>query len=265
MPDWTDTYHYRLFGGRSTYHATLSSESSFTFDDASRTLTLLGVKIDTIDGLGSVKRYPETEAENRSSRLIERPMSQARNNDNIYGSQSALEAALWRTLLGNRDHQGNIIADKYACLLDSAPEVVPEGSSRIISRGAKTFNNFIGEGADLRLSGKRFRDFFPTQTTADKESLRIPQEQMFRFLRTRRLMISCKGYVGVVPLDAQQDNIVCVLLGCNIPMILRPASVGEHNLAFRIVGSAYVYGSSEGEVMGWLQARTHSTEEIVLY
>jgi hypothetical protein len=53
-----------------------------------------------------------------------------------------------------------------------------------------------------------------------------------------------KGYIGEATNRCQVGDIVCVLLGCNYPVILRP--VGGH---YEFVGTAYIHGIMHGEVI----------------
>jgi hypothetical protein len=53
-----------------------------------------------------------------------------------------------------------------------------------------------------------------------------------------------KGYIGEATCRCQVGDIVCVLLGCNYPVILCP--VGGH---YEFVGTAYLDGIMHGEVI----------------
>jgi hypothetical protein len=92
-------------------------------------------------------------------------MIQPRTSKNMYGSQDALKDALWRTLMGNRDHQGKKITSKHRCLLECAPE--EEQESRNITRGARTFNRFMMQSGDWQLAGHKLRSYFATVTSTE--------------------------------------------------------------------------------------------------
>lgn len=47
-----------------------------------------------------------------------------------------------------------------------------------------------------------------------------------------------EGYIGLAPIDTKPGDIVCVFLGCDPPVILRPQSDGTYQL----VGYCFVYG-----------------------
>ena len=51
----------------------------------------------------------------------------------------------------------------------------------------------------------------------------------------------------MAPNEAQKSDIVCVLLGCDVPILVRPGK--DENDLVRIVGSCYIHGITAGEVM----------------
>jgi hypothetical protein len=65
-----------------------------------------------------------------------------------------------------------------------------------------------------------------------------------RICRGARFFITEKGYIGLAPPSAQEADMVCVLLGCDMPSVIR--KTGEFNL---LLGSCYCYGMMNGEVI----------------
>jgi hypothetical protein len=51
------------------------------------------------------------------------------------------------------------------------------------------------------------------------------------------------GYIGMTSAPVEDSDVVCVILGCPLPMILRPHSSGR----YRVIGPAYIYGLMDGE------------------
>ncbi|PMD45594.1 hypothetical protein L207DRAFT_382181, partial [Hyaloscypha variabilis F] len=63
----------------------------------------------------------------------------------------------------------------------------------------------------------------------------------------RSLFMTATGYLGLGPQEIQPGDTVCVLLGCNTPMILRPSD--DVRGAFEVIGAAYVDGFSDGQAI----------------
>jgi hypothetical protein len=71
----------------------------------------------------------------------------------------------------------------------------------------------------------------------------------------KRLAILESGHIGIVPQHAAMGDIVAVVLGCTMPLVLRPIDVTR--AAF--VGESYFHGIMDGEMM-----EGHTTEALVL-
>jgi hypothetical protein len=56
-------------------------------------------------------------------------------------------------------------------------------------------------------------------------------------------------------------DIVCVLLGCSVPVILRLVE-GSHDNEYYFVGEAYMHGIMDGEAMEELTAGDYKLEEF---
>lgn len=73
----------------------------------------------------------------------------------------------------------------------------------------------------------------------------------------RRLFVTKDGYMGTAPMGAQKGDRICVLLGCNVPLIIRPE--GDH---FLIIGDTYIYGMMNGEVMQDVRNGKYRCEDL---
>jgi hypothetical protein len=65
-----------------------------------------------------------------------------------------------------------------------------------------------------------------------------------RAVSSRRFFISEVGYMGLGPLALQQGDMVCVLLGCNVPLLIRKEE--DYHL---LVGECFVWGLMDGEAV----------------
>ena len=50
------------------------------------------------------------------------------------------------------------------------------------------------------------------------------------------------GYIGLAPIDTKPGDQVCILLGCQLPLVLRPCGDGYH----KVVGECYIDGFMDG-------------------
>ncbi|GCB18024.1 heterokaryon incompatibility protein 6, OR allele [Aspergillus awamori] len=75
----------------------------------------------------------------------------------------------------------------------------------------------------------------------------------------RRLMVSSKGYIGLVPPGTQEGDLICVLYGCSVPVILRKQ--GDNYI---FVGESYVHGIMDGEAIEQMNKGLLVEEEFTL-
>ena len=61
----------------------------------------------------------------------------------------------------------------------------------------------------------------------------------------RSLSITKEGHIGLVPDVAAEGDIVCVILGCDSPLLLRPLPNGNYTVA----GECYIHGFMNGEAL----------------
>lgn len=62
----------------------------------------------------------------------------------------------------------------------------------------------------------------------------------------RRLLVTNQGHVGMAPERARKGDVVCVLLGCSIPVILRRREASD---SYEFIGECYVHGFMAGEIL----------------
>jgi hypothetical protein len=64
------------------------------------------------------------------------------------------------------------------------------------------------------------------------------------FCYNRSLVITEKGFYGLAPLLTRPGDIICVVIGVDVPLMLRPHTGGQ----LRLLGESYVHGVMEGQV-----------------
>ncbi|KUJ13698.1 HET-domain-containing protein [Mollisia scopiformis] len=67
-----------------------------------------------------------------------------------------------------------------------------------------------------------------------------------RWKSKRRVILTERGYMGMAPEHVKEGDIVCILLGSNLPTILRPDATSTR---FNIVGHSYIHGLMNGEAL----------------
>jgi hypothetical protein len=75
----------------------------------------------------------------------------------------------------------------------------------------------------------------------------------------RRFCITSKGYMVLAPAEAQNGDMVCILLGGQTPFIL-----SSEDAQFRLVGPCYVEGIMWGEAMKGLDEGKYEMRDLVI-
>jgi hypothetical protein len=122
--------------------------------------------------------------------------------------------AFWRTLIANQDFRSN--------------------GGYFIKRPAEKERQV----AEMIL-GLRHYEYSKHQESIDSFMLEIELKSKYR-----KMIFTQKGYLGLAPPETMKDDIVCVLLGGNMPFILRPK--GSY---YTFIGECYVHGIMDGEVL----------------
>ena len=71
------------------------------------------------------------------------------------------------------------------------------------------------------------------------------QNSVEHLCRNRSFFVTTEGSVGIAPLSARPDDIVCVIMGCHSAIILRQTGAGT----YQVVGESYTSGINTGETL----------------
>lgn len=69
-------------------------------------------------------------------------------------------------------------------------------------------------------------------------------EETISAATARTFFVTQNGYMGLAPRFAKKGDLICVLLGCSVPIIIRKVEAN-----YVVVGDAYIYGMMQGEMM----------------
>lgn len=76
----------------------------------------------------------------------------------------------------------------------------------------------------------------------------------------RSFAITDKGFYGLVPLLTRPGDVSCVLVGVDVPFILRPHAA----LKFKLLGECYVHGVMEGQCIGMVERKEVIEQSVVI-
>lgn len=79
------------------------------------------------------------------------------------------------------------------------------------------------------------------------------RNRISQVLNFRSVFVTCHGFIGVGPIDTKAGDKVAILLGADVPFILREESGGEDHRYWKLVGDCYVHGIMGGEVVEYLR------------
>lgn len=79
--------------------------------------------------------------------------------------------------------------------------------------------------------------------------------------KTRRLMVTEDGVVGMAPCRAKPGDVVAILYGCSIPLVLRQ---GSSEGRWKVIGEAYVHGHMNGEAVTLIKRGKSHTQRLLL-
>ena len=78
--------------------------------------------------------------------------------------------------------------------------------------------------------------------------------------RNRSFITTKEGYIGLAPSETKPGDKICILLGCRMAMVRRPASSSH----YQVVGESYVHGLMDSEAfLGPLPGNWHSIKIVV--
>jgi hypothetical protein len=120
------------------------------------------------------------------------------------------------------------------------------------------FEDLLHPSATLKLGSVQLKDYFPpTQESCPNPEryTEMLQRMLLHFLN-RRLFAAEGGLVGSVPERAMLGDRIAVILGCKMPVVLRP--MGD---SYQFIGTCFAEGLMDGEAVQYGQV---GTEEISL-
>jgi hypothetical protein len=85
---------------------------------------------------------------------------------------------------------------------------------------------------------------------------------MRRSVAHRRFIVTEMKRIGLAPRYAREGDLICILIGCSVPVILRPAFGPGNAGLYHFIGDSYIHGIMDGEVMTSLENGDYTLEEF---
>ncbi|CAF9931984.1 hypothetical protein IMSHALPRED_008767 [Imshaugia aleurites] len=261
VPDLRKQIRLQVNNFQPEYDAPNGLAASFTFVRDGSVLSVKGVLLDRIDGMSGTRHWDDDWA-NVSD------FKNAKNCANAYGDSAGFREALWRALVGDRDRRGLGADASHECILDVTifgEECAPPNPCPSTGDTDESFkwniHLWLKRNALFTLGGRTLQSYYQ-----DSGVLNFGSEPYYRCLGrmttwmwSRRLAVTEKGYVGIMPRVAQTGDVVAIILGCSCPLLLRPSSD-----TFRIVAECYVQGVMQGEVFQQLEEEHRHLVDILI-
>lgn len=204
-------------------------------------LKVICLMADQIDGLSMNHWFDGSDAK----------PTQPTTKNNHYGDLEGCREALWRTFLCNRNQKFTILqpGDRDAIALLEVP--LPQDHWTWTTT-EQSFYTFITYNHRFRVAGKPLGQYFTRKMPDCQHNIKLRTKQDSReelLLQAaaanvcyNRLFTTHMGLVGICPPSARSGDLVSVLLGCSVPLVLRP-----HGDNFKVIGACYAHGIMEGE------------------
>ncbi|OIW25329.1 hypothetical protein CONLIGDRAFT_673434 [Coniochaeta ligniaria NRRL 30616] len=220
------------------YHASGSRPAIFSFSHDRASLSVQGIRCDQVLCLYDTPPFP-----------MEYPQGVDRwAYETFHGLSTDVQKRLENTY-GQTDMVGEFLV-----------AIVGGPFDRARNRG-KDYRGYYG-GAS-----RQWHEYAASLQTGEKIDDEIPDGdageldiRSHRVGHRRKIFIGEKGYCGLVPDSADIGDDLCVLFGCDIPVLLREMGGNK----YRLLGESYVQGLMDGEVIEKLENGKVISAEFIL-
>jgi len=286
VPDWTACLQTFILSHRMKAHnfrASLDSKPRWSISEAKRTVSHPQPKPAISPNAASARHLAVLRLDavifDRISRVID--IFNPSSNDQVhhglfqralkdiarlqrYPTGQSMTEAFWRTTVADSDSSGRpareeflkiwqdfvselgLLADDDNCE-PNIPPFQPSLLTRLSSQD-KRFGHLLS--SELSHSNPHLEEHFcsilgPTYSFF-YDSFNVPL-----FVFGRKLCLTEKGYLGLVPQRSLDGDTICIFLGAETPHIIRPCEGddGRQSSVYQLVGECYIHGIMDGEIL----------------
>ncbi|MCJ1296763.1 hypothetical protein MMC34_008330 [Xylographa carneopallida] len=243
------------------YNASRGKPAKFSFSDDSKTLTLVGCYSDPIMAVGGKWKFTNPRdlldagykkqgmISGRSPSKINatlgptlaqwKELMVTYGKDREPGTQDLSYEALTQIRYIHADDDLKSAFDKTLC---ADIKWVPDADPMKLARHAR-----ISTGENVAF------EHINWQTGEVKKEFKLAMKERIFFITKR-------GYIGLAPEAAEENDVVCVVLGAEVPYVIRPKTNGH----YLFVGECYVHGLMDGQALQGYEEGSFETQEIML-
>ena len=179
-----------------------------------------------------------------------------------------------------RSHKNSCSPNCHGCRWDRFVLLVPLSFPTASDPRQDTIQRTVNRDIYSRLrSTKELDDNFPANaswinTSQQSETpLQVLQEHdryIGQVMLNRNLFIAGDGndaYLGIASVEVRSGDYVCVILGGDVPFILRPlhgTSTTQTARTWALIGESYVHGIMDGELMSGTTESDHDLKDFLM-
>ncbi|KAI4157902.1 MAG: hypothetical protein LQ342_007907 [Letrouitia transgressa] len=183
----------------------------------------------------------------------------------IQGIISAVVSFLTPPIAKDLPDSWPIEATKWSSLVDEyLPHVIKQRQDAFWRTIIANRNHFCAPVQE-EVEGTAFRQWISANLLDDYVAQKPYNDALWNFaisvesaLNGRKFFIT-KESMGLAPRDAEPGDLVCVLLGCEVPMMLR-----RSGKSYVLIGECYYHGIMEGEALQGLSEHTAALETFTI-
>ncbi|KAH8660892.1 heterokaryon incompatibility protein-domain-containing protein [Tricladium varicosporioides] len=216
-------------------------------------LECYGFIVETIDGLGAIHTRDKVHFEGTFPFGVVQPRNKhpfTNGQGGSFADDADFGNHIWYTLVGGTSVNGARAGQEFRCLLDGFPSLSgppPPAHSPDLANW-----EFLSNSRTLSLANAPLSSYFtPLSWTSRPNPAHLAAAKAAMTARTlgRRLAVTNSGFMALVPMYTQPDDVVLILIGHSKPVVAREVgwymsgvNGDEKRSLYTIIGEAFVSG-----------------------